>query len=295
MNKKSLLLLLLCYLIWGLQPLYWALLDAFTPMFILCIRIIMSVVTTYLFLIFTGRFKEIIATLKNREVMKYLAPAAIFLCADWGIFIWAIASQHLLDATIGYYMNPLVIFLMGVFIFKERAHILECTAVGLACIGLVISTALQGVFPVASIPFALCWPIYASIKKGAKADPIVSIAIETTVLLPFALLYIIFGCQGAGGLGSISLQNAPILLLAGVVTSLPMILYTGVVNDMPFKLVGIMQYAGTTLTFFCGVLFMNEEITSSKLVMFAFIWAGLIVFTIGNFKKQKTEKEGAVV
>ena len=155
MKKKSLLLLLLCYLIWGLQPLYWALLDEFSPIFILCTRIIMSVVFTYAFLIFTGRFKEIVNTFKNLAAMKYLVPAAIFLCADWGIFIWAISSQHLLDATIGYYMNPLVIFLMGIFLFKERAHILESVAVALACIGIVISTALQGVFPIASIPFAL--------------------------------------------------------------------------------------------------------------------------------------------
>lgn len=289
MKKKSLLLLLTCYLIWGLQPLYWALLDEFSPIFILCTRIVMSVVFTYAFLIFTGRFKEIINTFKDLATMKYLAPAAVFLCADWGIFIWAISSQHLLDATIGYYMNPLVIFLMGVFLFKERAHVLEVVAVALACIGIVISTAQQGVFPVASIPFALCWPIYASIKKGASADPIVSIAVETTVLLPFALAYIIFGCRGADGLGLVNLQNTPILIFSGLVTALPMILYTQVVNDMPFKLVGIMQYAGTTLTFFCSVLFLDEKITSSKLIMFAFIWAGLIVFTIGNFRKQKAE------
>lgn len=278
---------MLCYLIWGMQPLYWSFLSEFSPIFILCIRVIMCVFFTYAYLILIGRFNEVISTFKNFSAMKYIAPAAVFLCADWGFFIWAVSSGHLLDSSIGYYLNPLAIFLVGVFIFKERTHVLECIAIGLACIGIVISTTLQGSFPVAAIPFAIFWPIYASIQKAAKADPIVSIAIEATLMAPFALAFIIFGCQGSEGLGSISIANSPLLLLSGLVTALPIILYTYVVNKIQFKLISIMQYVGTTLTFLCGVMLMKEKITSSKLIIFSFIWAGLVVFTVGNVRKQK--------
>lgn len=288
MRLRTLLALLLCYLIWGMQPLYWAFLDGFDAMFILCARIAMSVVCTWLYLLCTGRLRELLAAFRNRALMRYLLPAALFLCADWGLFIWAVTSGHVLDSTLGYYLNPMVIFLMGVLLFHERGHALEYVAVGLACVGLVFSTVEYGSFPLVAVLFAACWPIYASIKKGAKADPIVSVAVEATLMLPFALLYALFFCRGAGGFASIGWGSLPLLLFSGVVTALPMILYTYVVNGLPFKLVGILQYAGTTLSFLCGVLFLQEEVTRAKLIMFAFIWAGLIVFTAGNFRRQGT-------
>lgn len=281
------LALLLSYAIWGMQPLYWSYLRMFDSMFILCVRIVMSVFFTWLFLAVTGRLGEVFSTLKDKQKMKYLAPAALFLLFDWGIFIWAATSGHVLDASLGYYMNPMVIFLAGVFLFKEKGHVLEYVAVGLACTGVAISTIEYGAFPATAAFCAFSWPIYATIKKAANADPIVSIAVESGLMLPFVLVYALIFCRGEGGFATISWSLSPWLICSGIVTALPMILYTYVVNDLPFKVVGVLQYAGTTLNFLCGVLFINEKVTQSKLVMFIFIWAGLIVFTIGSFRRHK--------
>ncbi|MEG1633256.1 MAG: EamA family transporter RarD [Oscillospiraceae bacterium] len=287
---KALSALLLCYLIWGLQPLYWDLLENFSPMFVLCTRIVMSMFFTWLYLICSGRLREIFDTLRNWSVMKYLLPASLFLCCDWAIFIWAVASGHLLDATLGYYLNPLVIFLVGVFVFREKGDALEYTAVGLACVGIAISTISYGSFPALALLFTLFWPVYATIKKAVNADPIVSVAIEAALMTPFAIVYALIFCRGDGGLASVTWSLSPLLLCSGVITALPMILYTYVVNDLPFKVVGILQYAGTSINFLCGILFMHETLSSSKLIMFVFIWLGLIIFTLGSFRKQRHQK-----
>lgn len=287
LNKKSFAALLLCYIIWGMQPLYWTLLGDFDSMFILCARIVMSMVFTWGYLICTGRVKEIFAALKNPRLMKFLAPAAVFLCLDWGLFIVAVTNGHVLDATLGYYMNPMVIFLIGLFVFRERGDVLEYIAVGVAFAGVVFSAVQYGSFPTVSLCFAIIWPVYASIKKGAAADPIVSIAVETALMVPFAVVCSLVACRGEGGFASVAWGSVPALIGSGIVTALPMILYTYTVNDLPFKVVGIMQYAGTTITFVCGALFMNEAVTGSKLIMFAFIWVGLVIFTVGSFRRHR--------
>lgn len=281
-----------CYVIWGMQPVYWALLDKFSSMFVMCIRVIMAVFFMYLYLACTGRLKEVAALVKDRQKMKYIAPAALFLCADWTLFIWAVTNGHVLDATLGYYFNPLMIFLAGVLLVKEKAHVLEYAAVGIACVGIIMSIIQYGSFPLLFLCFAAVWPIYATIKRFAKADPIISFTIEVTIMLPFAIAAALVFFRGEGGFSPVSSAgDVMLLIVSGIVTALPMILYNMVVNALPFKMVGILQYAGTTITFLCGILFMHEAVTSNKLIMFSFIWAGLIVYTIGSFKKAGSAKK----
>ena len=268
-TKKSLLALLLCYLIWGLQPLYWNLLGQFDALFVLCGRIVMSAIFTWLFLICTGRLKELLATFRNRALMKYLM------------------NGHVLDVSLGYYMNPMVMFIIGLVLFRERGHLLEYISVGVATLGVLISTVQYGSFPIVAVLCAFSWPLYATVKKAANSDPIISIAVETTLLTPFAIIASIIFFRGEGGMASIDLSGSVLLVLSGIVAATPMILYTYVVNDLPFKVVGIMQYTSSTITFICGILFLNESATPSKLIMFGFIVVGLIIFTAGSFKRQK--------
>ena len=286
-TKKSLIALLVCYLIWGLQPLYWNLLGQFDALFVLCVRIVMSVIFTWGFLICTGRLHELLAAFRNRALMKYLVPAAVFICGDWGLYNWAVMNGHVLDVSLGYYMNPMVMFVIGLALFRERGHLLEYISVGVATLGVLISTVQYGSFPIVAVLCAFSWPLYATVKKAANADPIVSIAVETTLLAPFALAATVIFFRGEGGYASVDLSGALLLLLSGVVAATPMILYTYVVNDLPFKVVGILQYTSSTITFICDILFLNETATPSKLIMFGFIVVGLIIFTAGSFKRQR--------
>ena len=289
-RRKSFAALLFCYLIWGTQPVYWDLLSGFNAMFVLCCRIIMSAICTVLFLACSGRLREYLSAFKNRRLMRYLLPAAVFLCVDWGLFNWAVMSGHVIDTALGYYLNPIVIFVIGLVFFRERGSAMEYSAVAIATLGVVISTVQNGSFPLISVLCALSWPIYASTKKAAGADPIVSVAVESTLLSPFAIAASLLFFRGSGGLGSVS-GGVDVLLLvvSGLVTATPMILYTYAVDDLPFKVVGIMQYLSSTISFACGILFLNEEVTASKLVMFGFIVAGLVVFTAGSFRRQSPQ------
>ena len=291
MRGKSLASLLLCYIIWGMQPLYWDLLEGFNSMFILCCRIVMCMAFTWIFLACTGKTRELLAAFRNPQLMKYLAPAALFLCFDWALFNWSVANGHVLDVALGYYMNPMVIFITGITLFREKGSVLEFTAVAVACAGVIISAIGYGSFPLVSVLCAVSWPAYATVKKAAHADPMISMSVESTLLAPFALIASIVFFPGTGGWADITLANTPLLILTGVITAAPIILYTVGVNDMPFKVVGILQYLSSTISFICGFLFMGEEVTRSKLVMFGFIIAGLILFTIGSFRRQKEQAE----
>ncbi len=288
---KSLAALLVCYFIWGMQPLYWDLLENFDSMFILCCRIVMCMAFTWAFLACTGKIRQLLAAFRDRQLMKYLAPAALFLCFDWALFNWAVAHGHVLDVALGYYMNPMVIFLTGITIFREKGSALEFTAVAVACTGVIISAVAYGSFPLVSVLCAVSWPAYATVKKAAHADPLVSMSVESTLLAPFALIASVLFFPGANGWGGITAGSVPLLLLTGIITAAPIILYTVGVNGMPFKVVGILQYLSSTISFVCGFLFMDEEVTRSKLVMFGFIIAGLVLFTIGSFKREESKAE----
>ena len=291
MRGKSLASLLLCYIIWGMQPLYWDLLEGFNSMFILCCRIVMCMAFTWIFLACTGKTRELLAAFRNPQLMKYLAPAALFLCFDWALFNWSVANGHVLDVALGYYMNPMVIFITGITLFREKGSVLEFAAVAVACAGVIISAIGYGSFPLVSVLCAVSWPAYATVKKAAHADPMISMSVESTLLAPFALIASIVFFPGTGGWADITLANTPLLILTGVITAAPIILYTVGVNGMPFKVVGILQYLSSTISFICGFLFMGEEVTRSKLVMFGFIIAGLILFTIRSFRRQKEQAE----
>jgi len=275
-----------CYIIWGTQPVYWALLDNFDSMFVMCARVVFATLLTWLYMLIAGRLGEIKSTLKDKRSMKLLAPAALFLCADWGLFIWAVGSGHVIDASLGYYFNPLVIFLVGVFFFKEKSHILEYIAIGIACLGIVISSVRSSQLPYISLCFALIWPVYATIKKYAKADALVSFSVEVALMLPLAIAAMLIFFRGEGGLGDVTRKSLLLFIGSGLVTAVPMILYNAMVNSLPFKITGVMQYVGTTIGIVCGV-FMGEKLTTEKLIIFVGIIIGLIIFTVGNTKNRK--------
>ena len=290
---KSLAALLICYCIWGTQPLYWDLLARYDSMFILCCRIIMSMAFTWLFLACTGRLRELFAAFRDRRVMKYLVPAALFLCFDWALFNWAIANGHVLDTALGYYMNPMVIFITGITIFREKGSALEFAAVLVAFVGVLTSWVGFGSFPVVAVLCAVSWPAYAAVTKAARADSVITVAVETTLLSPLALIASLVFYRGDMGWAGVDAGGGALLILSGLVTATPIVLYAYAVNAMPFKVVGIMQYLSSTISFVCGFLFMGEPVTKSKLVMFGFIIAGLILFTAGSFRRAAREKAAA--
>lgn len=288
-NKKSLLMVLAGYVIWGVLPLYWHALSGIDPIVILCCRIVMSAVCTTLLLFATGRLGELWAVMRNKQLMKFLIPAALTVTVNWGVYIWAVSAGHVTDSSLGYYMNPLVVFLFGSLIFKERCGKMELVALLLAAAGVLLTTLQYGAFPYIAITLAVSFALYGMFKKFAHVDGTVSIAVETIVLFPAALLFLLLSPQTSAAIATATPLQFVFLLLAGIVTAAPLIMYTQGVNGLPFITMGFLQYVCPTLMLILGVAIMGEPFSVANAVSFAFIWAGLILFSVGMIKREKKQ------
>lgn len=291
-DRKNVLMVTACYVIWGLLPLYWHALARISPMVVLSCRILMSAVFTVALLAAQKRLPEVFAVFRDKRTMKFLLPATVLITINWGTYIWAVSAGMVTDSSLGYYMNPLVVFLLGIFLFKERCGKLELFALLLAAAGVVLVTAEFGKFPYVAIVLACSFALYGMFKKFAHVDGMVSIAAETLVLTPFAILYLLLSPQSAPAFSLATPLEWTLLLLAGVVTATPLIMYSQGVNGLPFITMGFLQYVCPTLMLLLAVL-MGEPFTAAQAVSFAFIWAGLILFTWGMFRRSRPQKAKA--
>ena len=290
MPKKSLFTVVLCYTIWGVMPLYWHLLANVSPTLVLCCRLIFGALFCVLLLCCMKRFADIPALFKNKAAMRYLLVAAPVICINWGVYIWAIGAGHTLDASLGYYMNPLLVFVFSILLFKEKCGGIQLIAIIVAIAGVAISVLVYGRFPYVALILALSFAAYGVIKKKAHADPIVSTAVETLSVTPFFLLFCLFFQRESIA----ALQGAEPLLLVigGALTVVPLMLYASSVNHLPFVTVGFAQYICPTLMGVCGVL-MGETLTPDKLLSLLFILAALLIYSVGmvrDYKKAKREE-----
>lgn len=286
MNKKNVLLVLCGYILWGIQPLFWALFPETDSLFLLASRIVWSVVFCITVLAVKKELPKVLLVLKDKKTMRYLIPASVFLLLDWGLFIWAVQTGHVLDTSLGYYMGPLIVFSLSLFLFHEKCSKWQIVAIAFAVIGVLISVIQYGSFPWMAIILSMAFAIYGMCKKYAQADPLVSITVETLLMLPFALIFILFFRMGENGMASVDLKLQLLFIASGAVTALPMILYSiGVVN-LPFYMLGFFQYISPSISMVCGFL-MGETLSADKLITFIFIWAGLIIFSLSTLKKSK--------
>ena len=273
-----------CYILWGVLPAYWNLLVGVNPMFILCCRIIFAFVFMICFLKATNRMRVFLDTITNKATMRYLVPAALFITLNWGIFIWAVNNSRVLDSSLGYYMNPLIAFSLGILVFKEKYHKLQLVAIGLALTGVIISLIAFGSFPVVAICLAVSFAVYGTLKKKAGADPAASIAIESLIITPFALIFSAIFMRDI--IISLSIIDALLLVGGGILTAIPLILYARAVNDIPFITVGFFQYISPSMALIYGLI-TGETPSGAQIVSFVFIGMGLIVFSIALVRKAK--------
>lgn len=275
-DKKGFLSLFLCYVLWGFQPLYWNFTSEINSYTILGFRIIMAAVFSVLILAATHRMSELKAVFKDKRIMKYLLPAVIFLFLDWAVFIVVVNAGHVLDASLGYYINPLVLFGFGVLFYKEKCSKIQLLSLGIAAVGVIISTVAFGSFPFISIIIALNWAVYAALKKNVKIDGVVSIAAETIILSPFALVFLsVFRHGEIAGFGA---QETLLMIGSGIVTALPMFLYSNSVAKFPLILMCFAQYLSPTFNLICGFI-MGESFSKSQIVSLVFFVTAIIIFT----------------
>lgn len=284
--KKGLTAIMLCFLIWGFQPLYFNLCDGVDTLFLMACRIIWAEVCCLIILKCQGKLPQLWAAFRDKNVMKREVPAMFFLFADWIIYLWAVQNGRVFECSLGYYIQPLVVFVFGAVIFKEKMSWRHFVILAIVIVGIVLSANGFGGMPYVTISLATAFAVYAAIKKSLTIDSIVSTTTEILMMVPVALIFILFFRMGDNGMASITLTRQLLMMGAGVITGTPMLLYAIGVRNLPLMMTGIGQYLSPTLAIFCGMM-LGEHLTHEKLVSFLFIWAGVILYVLNTVYEEK--------
>ena len=278
-----------CYALWGILPLYWHLLAQAEANEILAHRIIWSLVFMLIVVTAANRQKQLkedcLALWQNKKRGAMLTAAAVIISLNWLTYIWAINHNHVLDSSLGYYINPLVNVAFGVVIFGETLSAAKKLSIALAAIGISLMTWNIGKLPWVSIVLALTFGSYGALKKMLRLNPFTSITLETLLLFPFAFYYAArLNAAGQAHFGTSFPVISLLLAGAGIATAIPLVLFSYGANLLPLNVLGFFQYISPTLTLLLGIFFFNEPFGVTQLFTFGFIWLALIVFTISEWK-----------
>jgi chloramphenicol-sensitive protein RarD len=277
------------YLLWGLFPLYWPLLEPAAPVEILAHRIAWSLLFLVALLAVGAGFAWI-RTLGRRRALL-LALAAALVTVNWGVFIYAVNSDHVVEASLGYFINPLVSVALGVFVLGERLEPHQKVAIGIAAVAVLLLAIDYGRPPWIALTLAFSFGIYGLVKKRAGVDGAQSLAYETALLAPVAVAYIVFlELDGSGTMFGQDAGHVALLAGGGVTTAVPLVLFGIAAIRVPLTTLGLLQYLAPTLQFLIGVLVYSEPMPASRLAGFALVWVALSVFTVGAVRRARTAR-----
>ena len=283
-NKSGIFFGIAANTLWGLFPLYWPLLKEASALEIVSHRAVWSLVFCAIILAFNKKLIYTLKLLSKNGVAIRLTFAAALISVNWIVYIWAVNHQHVVEAALGYYINPLVMIAFGTLFLHEKLSRLQWFAFAIAAIGAVVLTIDYGRLPWVAIALATSWGTYGFVKKKLGLESMMGLALETLIALPFYAGYIIFlQAKGEGQLGS-SLHMTLLLMGAGIVTAIPLLLFNGAANRVPYSLMGLFQYITPTLTFAIGVWLRHEEMPTARWIGFFVIWIALIALAIDLVK-----------
>lgn len=272
------------YAIWGLLPLYWRALHEVPAIQLISHRILWSSVLLFAFLFLVRRLPAFRACALNRDTLRIYALAAVLLGVNWLTYVWAVNAGFVVETSLGYFINPLLSVVLGVFVFAERLRPAQWISVGLAALGVVYLTFDYGRLPWIALVLASTFATYGLVKKKAPLGSIDGLALETGILFLPALAVLLFAEQNGTGfvVGSGWLMLAG-LAGAGVVTTVPLLMFASAAKRIPMLLIGILQYIAPTLQFLLGVFVFREVVSVHTLVGFGIVWAALVVFAAEAF------------
>jgi chloramphenicol-sensitive protein RarD len=278
------------YLLWGLFPLYWPLLEPAAPMEILAHRIVWSLVFLVVVLAFVQGF-GFLRTLGRRR-LALLALAAVLITINWGMVIYAVNSDHVVETSLGYFINPLVTVTLAVVFLHERLRPSQRVAVGIAAVAVLLLALDYGRPPWISLTLAFSFGTYGLVKNRANVDGTESLAVETTLLFAPAFAYLVWlGATGDGTFTSEGPGHFALLFGAGVTTAVPLMLFGAAAVRIPLATVGLLQYITPTMHFLIGVLVYGEAMPLSRLAGFALVWVALAVFAVDAVRAVRSARE----
>jgi chloramphenicol-sensitive protein RarD len=282
-SRKGLAYGALAYGLWGVIPLYWKLLTGVDPIELIAHRAVWGLVTFLVLVGLSGQTGAFLRAMRDLRIVGLMGLSGALLAVNWAIFVWATISGHLLEVSLGYFINPLISVALGTMLLRERLSRLQWTAIALASLGVGLLTWRAGKVPFVALALALTFGLYGLVRKTAKVDALVGSTLETALMAPLAAGYLVF----LGG-GALTTADAPrVLLLAstGVITAIPLVLFTSAARRLPLSTIGFLQYLAPTGQFVLAVAAFGEPLAHDRLLAFGLIWAGLVVFSVDLWRR----------
>jgi chloramphenicol-sensitive protein RarD len=279
------------FLIWGLSPVYWKALGAVPALEITMHRVIWSFFFLMGLILLQRRRHEFAGVLKNGRMLLTLLSTAILVSANWLLYIWAVNNNYMLQASLGYYINPLVNVVLGLLFLRERLRRPQILAVMLAAGGVLYLTFAYGEFPWIALTLALSFGLYGLIRKVAPVGALVGLAVETMLLSPPAVIYLIYlNSQGADTILRVSLKLDLLLIGCAPLTAAPLLFFTLGAKRLYLSTLGLMQYIGPSGMFLLAVFYYNEPFSTSQVWTFALIWAALGIYSTDSVIYYRRER-----
>lgn len=292
---KGILLTGATYVIWGVLPIYWRQIESVSPLEIIAHRIFWSFIFMVFYIKLTGRWEYLKTNLtyifSDKKKALSIIAASIIISLNWLTYILAVNQGYILEASLGYYINPFVSILLAFFILKERFTKGEWLAIFIVLIGVVYMTLGVGRIPLLAFTLAITFGVYGLIKKTINIDATYALAVETAVLAPIALIYIIY--LNVTGMNTLEFgvnAETAFTVGTGVVTAIPLLMFAIGAVYIPLSLIGLLQYIGPTLTLLIGIFIYGEAFTDTHKISYSFIWTGLIFYTIIKFKNSRPRR-----
>lgn len=280
-EKRGLGLGLAAYLLWGAFPLYFPLLEPAGALEILAHRMLWSLVVMLVLVQLLGRRRQLAAIFADPRRRTLLLGASVLIAVNWGTYIWAVNNGHVVEAALGYFINPLVTVMMGVVILHEQLRRGQWIAIGIATAAVLGLTIEYGHLPWVALVLAFSFGSYGLTKKVAGVEAIESLTYETLVLGPVALAYLVWlGAEGRGQFISAGFGHSLLLMSAGIVTAVPLICFGGAAIRIPMATLGLLQYLTPVFQFVIGVALLHENMTPMRWIGFVAVWVALTVFTV---------------
>lgn len=280
------------YVLWGMLAIFWSFLGQVNSVYVLAQRIIWSLVFMGLYLLVTRRWGEVKRAMCDRQTMVNCLLCGVLITLNWGVYIYSVNSGHVLQASMGYFIEPVMVALLGVIAFREKPSLAEKLTFLCAAGGIVFLTARTGTFPTLALAVATPFAVYGALKKKVALTAQTSLFMETLWVTPLALAFSWWWAAGHGGTEAV-LGGASFWLLpaCGVVTSVPLLLFNMGVKEIPYYFSGILMYINPTLQFLVGLLYFKEALNIDQFIAFLIIWVGLAITMVEKLKVLRQEKK----
>jgi chloramphenicol-sensitive protein RarD len=287
-DRRGLLYGVLAYGLWGVVAVFWKAIGDVAPLEVLAHRTVWGLAVFAALVAITGRGPALAAAARDRRVLGAMAVSAVMLAINWGTFVGAVVAGHLLDVSLGYFINPLMSVALGTLVLRERLRRLQWVAIALATTGVALVAWSGGRPPWIALVLAATFAVYGLVRKVARVDSLLGSTIETAWLAPVGAAYLAYlASTGAGALGHAAPATQLLLVATGVVTAVPLLLFTSAARRLPLSTVGFLQYLAPTGQFLLAVLAYDEPFAHDKIVAFACIWLGLAVFSVDVWRASR--------